>query len=107
MQDSDDVFVINSEEDAVSLLRRALNNEVKSDATPIIKFGRWPSLDIYLPETRLEGSINASLMTGIIDYQNAIYRVHLLLSEGTTDLRVLSEAERKQYEFPVRGRALN
>ena len=72
MQDEDDVYVVNSEEDALRLLSRRLSGELKTDATPIIKFGRWPNLDIYLPETRLEGSINASLMTGIIEYQNAV-----------------------------------
>jgi hypothetical protein len=96
------VLRVESEEDAWTLLERALTEAVPPDLIPIINFEGWPKLTVDLPRTPIDGSISPSMMEAFIELQRTIYRTHTFLTADTGDLRTLSRAEKEDLEFRVK-----
>lgn len=97
--------VIRSEDDAWMLLERVLREGLPDDAPPFVQFRSWPTIDIYLPETPIDGSITTSMMEAFLAYQEAINRTHALLATGSADLRGLTNDDRASLEVRVRVKA--
>jgi hypothetical protein len=94
-------IVVETEEQAWTLLRRVLDGEFPEEHGEIVEFKGWVGLNVHLPNTPVNASITPSVMEAFIDVQKTIYRAYTLVSADTADLRTLSKAERDALEFRV------
>ena len=95
------IIRIESEDDAWKAFEDAVNSKFSDDARPTFIWAGWPSIEVYLPNTPVEGSISTSMMEAFIELQRSIYKTHLLLAPGKHRRR-LSQAERDAFEFRVK-----
>ena len=95
-------FVVSSEHDAISLLKRALDGNIGGDQESEISFDGWPQLVVHLPETPIDGSISPTMMAAFLEYQEAINRSYVLITRGDPSLRTLRDDEREDLEFRVK-----
>lgn len=91
---------ITSEDEAWAYLEQALNGQLPENLVPAVAFKKWPLIDIYLPDTEVEGSVSPSMMVALVDFQRAIYRTHSLITTGERTARI-SKAEKVRLEFRV------
>ncbi|MBR0660204.1 hypothetical protein [Neoroseomonas oryzicola] len=104
MSESARTFVVTNEDEAFALLERLLAEEphvAALEGPPRIDLKGWPKIEIYLPETPVEGSISPTMMAAFIELQTSVYRAYMLLNAETGDLRSLTRAEREHLEFRV------
>lgn len=95
-------LVVRSEEDAWRILEQATEGQISDDAPLVVVFRGWPSLEVYIPVTPVDSSITPTMMQAFIDYQEAIYRTHSLLTDGSPDLRGLTKADKERLEIRVK-----
>ncbi|MCX7370675.1 MAG: hypothetical protein NTX90_17645 [Alphaproteobacteria bacterium] len=96
---------VQNEEEAWALLERALRDGLpENQGTFFIRFVHWPTIDVYLPDTPVDGSITSSMMEAFLSYQEAINRTQALLTTGSPDLRGLTSEERSSLELRVQVR---
>lgn len=88
---------IRSEEDAWDLLRRIDEGEFQ-DRAIIPKFIGWPKLEIKFWVDSDQRVLTGPMMEGLLSFQASINRAFLLIEEDTTNLRSLSEEDRKREE---------
>jgi hypothetical protein len=89
---------IRSEEDAWELLKRVNEGEF-GDRTVHPKFIGWPKLEIKFWLDNDQRILTAPMMEGLLAFQASLNRAFLLIEEGTTNLRSLSEEDRKREEL--------
>lgn len=94
-----EVFRIENEEDAWKVFERAISKGVEAGKAPTIVWAGWPNIEVYLPNTPEEGSISASMMEAFLELQKSVYRTHLLLANGPSSRRRLTQIERDQFEL--------
>ncbi len=91
---------VESEDEGWAYLRQALAGELPKDLVPVVAFKGWPHVEVYLPDTPIEGSISPQMMRALIELQDSIYRAHSAVTGGKPTAR-LSRAERERLEFRV------
>lgn len=101
MAEDGTVFVISNEDDAINLLRDALENKIDPGEKPAFRFKDWPHINIELPATPIEGSISPPMMEGFLELQRSIYRTHAILSNGDDSLRGVNQLEKERFEIRV------
>jgi hypothetical protein len=92
---------IENEDDAWKAFEDAINSKFADDARPTFVWAGWPNIEVYLPNTPIEGSISTSMMEAFVELQRSIYKTHLLLAPGRRRRR-LSQVERDAFEFRVK-----
>jgi hypothetical protein len=90
--------VIRSEEDAWDILRRAEAGEF-GDRAVVPSFDGWPSNEIVFWLDDEHEVLTAPMMEALLSYQAGLYRSFLLVTDDTTNLRGLSEEERREYQM--------
>lgn len=92
-----EILRINSEDEAWALLERLRSSDFQnSDILPV--FGSWPKMEFSFWVGSKNIALTAPIMEAMLEYQKSINRAFLLVAEGTTNLRSLSEEERTAYE---------
>jgi len=89
--------VITSEDDAWDLLRRVEAGEFGDEAI-VPSFDGWPKAEITFWLEAEHETLTAPMMEALLDFQNGLYRSYMLIEEGTTNLRSLSNEQRKEFE---------
>lgn len=88
---------INSEEEAWQLLERIRANDFQNvELMPT--FGSWAKMQFKFWVDSKNVALTAPVMEAMLEYQKSINRAFMLITEGTTNLRSLSEEERAAYE---------
>lgn len=100
--DTGQVYIIRSERDAFYVLEKALSGELEDIDSAYIRFSGWPKINIYLPNTPIEGSITPTMMEAFLDLQRSVYRTHSLIAYDSADLRNMTTLERDRLEFRVK-----
>lgn len=96
------VFRITNEEDAWRAFQDAIEQKVKIPPDVKIVWAGWPNIRIYLPNVPEDATISTSMMSAILELQKSIYRTHILLTTGDSNLRTLTRIEREQFELRVK-----
>jgi hypothetical protein len=97
-EDGDLYCTISSENDAWALLRVIEGGEY-GDAAIIPVFDGWPANEIVFWVGEEHEVLTAPMMEALLDYQAGLYRSFLLVTDDTTNLRGLSNDERREYEM--------
>ncbi|GAB4374291.1 MAG: hypothetical protein Kow00114_36750 [Kiloniellaceae bacterium] len=93
-------IVIKNEEDAWAVLKRALAGEFDNFETVDLRFEGWPRLKIKLD---IEGPIiRPSLMRGIVELQQSVYRSYAIAKYGEPAINRLTKDEKAALEFDVK-----
>jgi hypothetical protein len=88
---------IRSEEEAWALLEQlATNDDFDANILPVIK--QWAKVEYTFWIDGQNAVLTAPVMRAMLDLQDGINRAFIFINEGTTNLRSLSEEERKSYE---------
>jgi hypothetical protein len=90
--------VIRSEDDAFEILRRVEAGEFDNRAV-IPRFEGWPSDEIVFWLDDEHEVLTAPMLEALLAYQAGLYRSFLLVTDDTTNLRGLSDEERREYEM--------
>lgn len=85
---------INNEKDAVSCLEKLLTGE---NLKPIFK--DWPTLAIHAKGQQYHQSITSRNMTGLLEFQNSIYRIYAELKSGKPYISNLTNEEKNALEI--------
>ncbi len=102
MSETSPGYRVTNEDEALSLLRRALAGDIPDDILPVVTFDGWPSLHVVLPHTSADSSISPSMMVAFLEYQAAITRARALITTESGDVRNLTKPERDGVEFRVK-----
>lgn len=95
-------LVITSDEQALELINRFLNESIDNDVQQGIELSGWPILSIRLTGPKFDQSITPSIMKALLELQSAIYRSVALERYGVPDSRKLSKNERDALELQIR-----
>lgn len=88
---------IRTEDEAWELLERLTQpNSDLAAFLPVIK--SWPTMEFAFSLDSRSLALTAPIMRAMLDYQSSINRAFLIVTEGTSNLRSLSEEERQQFE---------
>lgn len=96
------VFEIKGEEDAWKILESALQNKLGELPGVHVVWKGWPTLNIHLSNVPEDGTISSSTMAAILELQKSLYKTHVLLANGSDNLRSLSRSEREQFELRLK-----
>ena len=94
-------FRVTSEDDALALLKSALDGDLPDASSTSIVWDGWPLVNIHLPNTPVEGSISPTMMAAFIELQESIYRSQALINTKSSDLRGFTQVEKDALEFRV------
>ncbi|MDP9527097.1 hypothetical protein [Pseudomonas protegens] len=89
-------LVIESEQDAINLIKLALNGEF-IDKDVSFDFQGWPSLDINIKGERYHSTLPVGVMKGLVEYQGVLNRAYAIVSENES-AKSMSDSERKDLE---------
>lgn len=90
-------IVIRSEDEAWDLLQRVEAGEF-GDQAIVPRFDGWPATEITFWLGTEHETLTAPMMEALLDVQNGLYRSYMLIEEGTTNLRSLSNEQRRELE---------
>lgn len=93
-------ITISNEDEALDLLEQILNGDFSGNLAEI-NFGDWSKLTIRLTGEKFHSSITPTVMKGLIDVQNGIYKSYCVMRYGTESTRQLTDEERKKLEILV------
>lgn len=93
-------ITISNEEDAFALLEQIATGDFVGNFSEI-NFGDWSKLTIRLTGEKFHSSITPTVMKGLIDVQNGIYKSYCVMRYGTDSTRQLTDEERKKLEILV------
>lgn len=93
--------IISSEDDAWELLGRVSEGEF-GDRPVIPSFRGWPDAELTFWIDDEHEVLTAPMMEALLSYQAGLYRAFLLVTEDTTNLRSLSDDDRREYEMRVK-----
>ena len=96
----DNKIILTNEEDAFKLLEKIANGDFSQNLSEI-DFGNWSKLSIRLTGEDFHSSITPTVMKGLIDVQNGIYKSYCIMRYGTESTRQLTDDERKKLEILV------
>lgn len=96
---SNQITLVN-EEEAFALLEQIANGNFNQNLSEI-DFGNWSKLTIRLTGDKFHSSITPTVMKGLIDVQNGIYKSYCIMRYGTESTRQLTDEERKKLEILV------
>lgn len=96
-----DNYVIRSENDFFDILQTALA-EGENFSLGTLDVENWPLLKLHLDGEKFDRSITPSVMKGIIELQNSLYRAYAQAKYGTPNTARLTEDERDKLEIIVR-----
>jgi len=92
-------IVISSEDQAFSLLQKALANEISDTAK--VTFKGWPVFNLTIEGKDFKGSIPTRIMPPIIDLQKEIHRIYCRTRYNSEDIRKLTSDEKDLLELVV------
>lgn len=93
-------IILSNEDEAFALLEQIANGNFNSNLSEI-NFGDWSKLTIRLTGDKFHSSITPTVMKGLIDVQNGIYKSYCVMRYGTESTRQLTDDERKKLEILV------
>lgn len=96
----DKQIILSNEDEAFELLEQIANGNFNSNLSEI-NFGDWSKLTIRLTGDKFHSSITPTVMKGLIDVQNGIYKSYCVMRYGTESTRQLTDEERKKLEILV------
>ncbi len=89
--------IIRTEEEAWEFLERlAVPNAQIEPFLPVIR--QWPKMEFTFSLDSRGIALTAPIMQAMLDYQASINRAFLLVTEGSPNLRSLSEEDRQEFE---------
>ncbi|MFA2970817.1 hypothetical protein KWE21_09345 [Acinetobacter pittii] len=100
MQESNQQLIISNEEQAFDLLEAIADGKFNYNLSDI-DFGNWSKLTIRLTGEKFHSSITPTVMKGLIEVQNGIYKSYCIMRYGTESTRQLTDEERKKLEILV------
>jgi hypothetical protein len=92
--DEFEVLRVDSEDAAVLLLQRALDNAYAGEAVKL-DFEAWPTIRLRYAGDKFKGTITSDIAQAIVDLQDALNRSYSLAVNHTSSLRALSDEERR------------
>lgn len=95
--DNQQELKITSEQDAFSLIKKALQNEIGDDVKFV--FDNWPKLTIELEGTGYEAALTPSIMQSLVDFQTGLNRTYVKIIHDENNLLHLKAEEKKSIEF--------
>jgi hypothetical protein len=96
-------IIIKNEDDAITVLKYAINNEITNNKLNI-DFQGWPSLSIEYKGKGYNGTITPEIANAILDLQNALNRTFCLFVYGKNDARLLKKQNRVETNLKVKIR---
>lgn len=99
MQTSNQITISN-EEEAFELLEAITDGTFAGNLSEI-NFGNWSKLTIRLTGDKFHSSITPTVMKGLLEVQNGIYKSYCVMRYGTESTRQLTDDERKKLEILV------
>lgn len=93
-------IILKNEQDAFDLLEKIVDGSFVGNLSEI-NFGNWSKLTIRLTGEKFHSSITPTVMKGLIDVQNGIYKSYCIMRYGTESTRQLTDEERKKLEILV------
>lgn len=99
MEESIEKLTINSEDEAFTLLKKALSNEI-SETTQIV-FEGWPVFNLTIQGKDFNSSIPTRIMPPILELQKEIHRIYCRTKYGTENTNKLTAEERELLELIV------
>lgn len=96
----ENTVTINGLNDVVSTLQNLLAS-TDTEVSYSIAIQNLPNFELYLKGEKFDNSITPSIMKGIIELQNAIYRTYLIARYGADNLQMLNDYERQTLELKV------
>jgi len=94
-------IAVSSEEEAFSLLEKALKNELH-ELSPEVSFNNWPILSVRIDGNGYESTITADIAEAVIALQKSINRSYARVVHSSTTSRILTDDERKKLSFKAR-----
>ena len=73
MSETHGLLIVTSEDQALVLLETALKGTSASDLPTLVNFQGWPTLNVHLPHTPVDGSISPTMMEAFIELQTSLY----------------------------------
>lgn len=99
MEINNELFISN-EEEAFELLEKITSGNFSGNLSEI-NFGEWSKLTIRLTGEKFHSSITPTVMRGLIEVQQGIYKSYCIMRYGTESTRQLTDEERKKLEILV------
>lgn len=99
MEELIEEIIIGNEDEAFSLLQKALGNEI-TDTTKIT-FKGWPIFNLTIEGKDFNSSIPTRIMPPILDLQKEIHRIYCKAKYNSEDTRKLTDEERELLELVV------
>lgn len=93
-------LVISNEMEAFELFERITSGNFSGNLSEI-NFGDWSKLTIRLTGDKFHSSITPTVMKGLIEVQQGIYKSYCIMRYGTESTRQLTDEERKKLEILV------
>lgn len=93
-----DTIRIGSAEDLFDFARKAVHNNESFNAEDIV-FAGWPNIDFRVRGERYHGTAPISLLRGLVNFQDEIYRTIAEVKFGTRNIGRLKQEEKADLEF--------
>lgn len=94
-------LVVGSEDQAFSLLKRALENEL-ADQPYALEFDNWPLLTLRFVGKGYDSTITPQIAEALVELQHAMNRSYARLVRNAANSNVLTKEERQNIEFKAR-----
>lgn len=93
--------ILKSEDDAINLLEKLLDNKINTDHLEI-EFDGWPHFHMHVHGDKYHQTITPSIMNGLLDLQNGIYKSYAMLKYDAENAQSLTRQERQDLEIEVK-----
>lgn len=100
MAKTDNTLIISDEQSAVLLLEQLLQDDIDIDFSSV-QFKGWGDFTIRLTGEKFDNSLTPTVMRGIIELQQALYRSYALAVYNDENPNRLTKQERQQLELRV------
>lgn len=94
-------LIVRSEEDAFTLLQKALTNEL-ADQPYVLEFDHWPVLTLRFVGEGYNSTITPRIAEALVELQHAMNRSYARLVRHASNANVLTKEERKAIEFKAK-----
>lgn len=100
MAKTDNAYIISDEQSAILLLEQLLQDEADIDFS-LVQFKDWGDFTIRLTGKKFDNSLTPTVMRGIIELQQALYRSYALAVYNDENPNRLTKQERQRLELRV------